>query len=261
MSKQDVIDYVMNTPHNTNPAILGQKLDEMGVQSDWNQNDPTKADYVKNRTHYTEINETIYEVVIENGVFDTGTTTKEVAYAFFNNLENVTFTTEDGSIIAITDCEITNYEGYIIASLGELKLTIMVDPLWKFLASKNGTFNLTLREEVVHKIPEKYLPDSIGGGTGGASNVMIIHMNENNAENQVYPEGLYDTIDRMIQNSFFDTFIIVGDANAEYNTIVFRPIQRISKDDDGYVIKLASPSSNRILHVRPDNSGWLEYEE
>ena len=30
MSKQDVIDYVMNTPHNTNPAILGQKLDEMG---------------------------------------------------------------------------------------------------------------------------------------------------------------------------------------------------------------------------------------
>ena len=25
-----------------------------GVQSDWNQNDNTKPDYVKNRTHYVE---------------------------------------------------------------------------------------------------------------------------------------------------------------------------------------------------------------
>lgn len=165
MNKQEVIDYVMSTPYNVNRTILSQSLDEIGTQADWNQNDSTKADYVKNRTHYTETNETIYEVAIENGVFDTGTTTKEVAYAFFNNLENVTFTTEDGSIIAIADCEITNYGGYIIATLGELKLTIMVDPLWKFMASENGIFNLTLREEVVHKIPEKYLPDNIGGGT------------------------------------------------------------------------------------------------
>ena len=29
MSKQDVIDYVFETPHNTNPAILNQKLDEL----------------------------------------------------------------------------------------------------------------------------------------------------------------------------------------------------------------------------------------
>lgn len=107
----------------------------------------------------------------------------------------------------------------------------------------------------------KQKPANMGGGSGGASNVMVIHMNEDDAENQVYPEGLYDTIDRMIQNSFFDTFIIVGDASAQYNSITFRPIQRIQKDEEGYAIKLASPSSNRILHVRPDNSGWLEYEE
>ena len=30
MSKQKVIDYVLETPNNTNPAILGQFLDEMG---------------------------------------------------------------------------------------------------------------------------------------------------------------------------------------------------------------------------------------
>jgi len=30
MEKNDVIKYVMNSPQNTNPAILGQMLDEMG---------------------------------------------------------------------------------------------------------------------------------------------------------------------------------------------------------------------------------------
>ena len=33
MSKQDVIDYVFETPHNTNPAILNQKLDELVEES------------------------------------------------------------------------------------------------------------------------------------------------------------------------------------------------------------------------------------
>ena len=54
MSKQDIIDYVMDTPHNINPAILNQKLGEMEVQPDWNQNDPKAIDYVKNRPFYEE---------------------------------------------------------------------------------------------------------------------------------------------------------------------------------------------------------------
>lgn len=97
--------------------------------------------------------------------------------------------------------------------------------------------------------------------SGGSCNCMIINMNEDNVDNQVYPNGLYDTIVRMIENNIFDTFIMVGGASAQYNTVVFRPINRIDKDDEGYVIKLASPSDNRMLHVRPDNSGWLEYGE
>lgn len=53
MSKQDVIDYVMETPHNTNRAILEGLVDtaveESQVQADWNQNDPKAKDYIKNR--------------------------------------------------------------------------------------------------------------------------------------------------------------------------------------------------------------------
>ena len=33
MTKQQIIDYVLETPHNTNPAILGQMIDEIGGSS------------------------------------------------------------------------------------------------------------------------------------------------------------------------------------------------------------------------------------
>lgn len=53
MSKQDVIDYVMETPHNTNRAVLEGLVDtaveESQVQADWYQNDETAKDYIKNR--------------------------------------------------------------------------------------------------------------------------------------------------------------------------------------------------------------------
>lgn len=53
MSKQDVVDYVMETPHNTNRAVLEGLVDtaveESQVQADWDQNDPKAKDYIKNR--------------------------------------------------------------------------------------------------------------------------------------------------------------------------------------------------------------------
>lgn len=53
MSKQDVIDYVMETPHNTNRAVLESLVDtaveESQVQADWDQNDETAKDYIKNK--------------------------------------------------------------------------------------------------------------------------------------------------------------------------------------------------------------------
>lgn len=58
MSKQDVINYVMETPHNTNRAVLEGLVDtaveESRVQADWNQNDKTAKDYIKNRICYEE---------------------------------------------------------------------------------------------------------------------------------------------------------------------------------------------------------------
>ena len=48
-----IINYVEHTPENTNPAVLATLLGDLNKQSDWNQNDNTQLDYVKNRPFYT----------------------------------------------------------------------------------------------------------------------------------------------------------------------------------------------------------------
>ena len=48
-----IIDYVAQTPENTNPAVLNTLLGDLNKQPDWNQNDETAPDYVKNRPFYT----------------------------------------------------------------------------------------------------------------------------------------------------------------------------------------------------------------
>ena len=54
-----IINYVEHTPENTNPAVLATLLGDLNKQSDWNQNDDTQLDYVKNRPFYTSAVETV----------------------------------------------------------------------------------------------------------------------------------------------------------------------------------------------------------
>ena len=53
MLADKIINYVSKTPENTNPAVLATLLGDLNKQSDWNQNDDTQPDYVKNRPFYT----------------------------------------------------------------------------------------------------------------------------------------------------------------------------------------------------------------
>ena len=55
----NLFDYVMQTPANTNPAVLSSEIskaiEESQVQADYAQNDPSKKDYIKNRPIYVEL--------------------------------------------------------------------------------------------------------------------------------------------------------------------------------------------------------------
>ena len=72
MSKQDIIDYVMETPHNTNRAVLEGLVDtavkESQVQVDWNQNDTSASDYIKNKPTIDTALSSTSENVVQNKV-------------------------------------------------------------------------------------------------------------------------------------------------------------------------------------------------
>ena len=60
--KEQIIQYVLHTPCNNNRQILESLLSDIDLQPDWSQNDETKKDYIKNRTHYTyKESKTLYE--------------------------------------------------------------------------------------------------------------------------------------------------------------------------------------------------------
>lgn len=78
MTNKEIVDYIMETPHNTNPTILMQFLNEQDntssnnvvVQSDYEQKTATAPDYIKNRPFYRSKNyqSDIMETV-EEGVY------------------------------------------------------------------------------------------------------------------------------------------------------------------------------------------------
>lgn len=52
MTDEKIIKYVMDSPENTNPSVLDSMLKSNKVQPDWEQNDKTAPDYIKNRPFY-----------------------------------------------------------------------------------------------------------------------------------------------------------------------------------------------------------------
>lgn len=52
MTDEKIIEYVMDSPENTNPSVLDSMLKSNKVQPDWEQNDETAPDYIKNRPFY-----------------------------------------------------------------------------------------------------------------------------------------------------------------------------------------------------------------
>ena len=130
------------------------------VQPDWNQNDETAADYVKNRTHYEESSYTDY-VLNMDGPEITGFSMPEVGGTItvkINGVESAE-TVKNG-----TSGPLGNY-----TYIG----TIDFDSLrrgrtgWCVAATPGGIFGfanpdttMSVWTTVIHKIDEKYLPDT-----------------------------------------------------------------------------------------------------
>lgn len=139
---------------------------QSGVQPDWNQNDPAAADYVKNRTHYSEtantqlLPETIVQIssgqggIVSSVNFQYGKT-----YTVIWNGQSYE-TTCNGSIYgypAIGDIGgvsggTSTGEPFILAGTGDGIAVLALD------GSESVTVSISGEVETVHQIDEKYIP-------------------------------------------------------------------------------------------------------
>ena len=139
-----------------------------GAQPDWNQNDETAADYVKNRTHYEEVvlgAPTTYSSLFYTGryTWGNGAVAKALVYAFdsvnpgFTNSAVLQSNTRTGNTRTLV---------YAIGS-GTLAIVAMADEGKVVVTNNTGKSQKcsweypSTVEVVVHPLDEKYIPDSI----------------------------------------------------------------------------------------------------
>ena len=172
-----IINYISETPENTNPAVLNTLLGDLNKQSDWNQNDETQPDYVKNRPFYEETSEVVmlpetsFLVKEFNGIFQ-GIIgpfpyvpfVVEVGKDYNVTLDGVTntYTAIDYdrmTIITNTSGEdVNNGNGWYINYIEEGSAVIL--EFFSLDATFCGTHTISISRSVheLHKIDSKFIP-------------------------------------------------------------------------------------------------------
>ena len=166
-----IINYVEHTPENTNPAVLATLLGDLNKQSDWNQNDDTQLDYVKNRPFYTSAVETV--LVEERTV----SFKKEFGYNYYFGSFKPTFSATAGETYKVSwdgttyECTCVNFKNIpVIGNLsingagsdtGEpflLKVEQNLVRIFTADTASSHTISISIIAEEVVKINPKYLP-------------------------------------------------------------------------------------------------------
>lgn len=169
MTDEKIIEYVMDSPENTNPSVLDSMLKSNKVQSDWNQNDSTAGNYIKNKPFYEEVTnvamlpETKFNFGIELTnitLVDSFPYTFNVGQEYTVTLDGETKVTQaiddkgTASIFTASLEEFYNGIGYkLLVYQGKLQLATKAFDL------AEHTISLIGESSVVHKIDDKYLGD------------------------------------------------------------------------------------------------------
>lgn len=141
-----------------------------GVQPDWDQNDPTAADYIKNRTHYDEQTviewdgDTTGKISVSNAFFRVSELTPTAANLLGGRLlwEREGFETTD----CIIDTEMAAQSGdVVIIGGGELGIVALSAgaTISNFAFAEPGVYvtecdYFEMSYGVTHNLPRKYLP-------------------------------------------------------------------------------------------------------
>lgn len=141
-----------------------------GVQPDWNQNDPTAADYVRNRTHYEE------RTVIEWDGDTTGLVSVGNWYKISGAVPNITdvlggsLTLSDGNVFTLIAGMVVTTDGdsfimlngmlVIVASAGAFSSTgLSFTETGIYVASMDGDYVSELAYGHIKQLDSKYIPE------------------------------------------------------------------------------------------------------
>lgn len=180
MDRNDIVDYVNNTPGNTNPTVLGQMIDALGTGGGWPADLPKPSVGGYGYTEQGEQTVITWDGNTEGKTVVAGRYCK-VADNCFNNedIVGMNVTTSTGESTAVTQEMYDDMleHGFLaedFAFLGDDVLCVRKPNIDVFSLhfDETGVYfikreeyitSLTYRGNTIHKIDEKYLPAS--GGT------------------------------------------------------------------------------------------------
>ena len=179
---------------NTKIKSVRKDIDNL-PQSDWNQNDTKAKDYVKNRTHYTAIEE-----VGGNGAeaFKSGT--------FFYNNPSLVFSTITGLGKKYHNVPCKENGKYIKVVVGGY--TISWDRVYDNVSVSPNTANITdfnffYKKEIIHPIPDKYIPDWVADKDSIPAAQVQVNWNETDPASMAYIKSK-PRVDHVIYGSVDD---------------------------------------------------------
>ena len=170
MTDEKIIEYVMNSPENTNPSVLDSMLKSNKVQPDWKQNDPTAGDYIKNRPFYEEVTEVVMlpetsfecvagtrQIIISNSFPYTFEVGQDYTVTFDGETDTHTAITAHGSgtLTNTSSNDVSAGNGWGVQVLNGQCVFLTADPS---LVGAH-TISISGKTLVVRKIDSKYIPN------------------------------------------------------------------------------------------------------
>ena len=148
---------------------LDKKIDKANIQKDWNQNDGTAVDYIKNRTHWVEHGLDVAGLTITLSISADETTHDDIPFEVGqtwsvvsnkNVSYNCTVEKADDGTVYIGVYPSPGY--YKTAPFYVSTTKVMGDSMW---VGRDGNTSITLtclsNADIYHTIPFEYFPDAI----------------------------------------------------------------------------------------------------
>ena len=140
--------------------------ENIGVATpDWNQNDETAADYIKNRPFYEGVIETLLDPTFENWAK--------------NGSQNCSWCVAGVDYINVVPSSSTDRGAVFTYVLGDVTVTVMTGDLSIRISPSDADVHILKRESTIKQIDPKFIPERLFDATGATNAEITAALQEN----------------------------------------------------------------------------------